>query len=102
MKEKDPEKERAEEKSWIPVGTPRAVNYLAAYSFRTEFNIFGPTLCPQVKNYVYTRGFVTSIIMIVGSFSASDFFNRSPAILIGKFSFANNDQQKFHRETGQI
>lgn len=26
-------------------GTPQAVNYPVAYSFRAEFNISGPTLC---------------------------------------------------------
>lgn len=37
-------------------GTPQAVNYPVAYSFRAEFNISGPTLCPEVKNYARTRG----------------------------------------------
>lgn len=35
-------------------GTPPAVNYAVAYSFRAEFNISGPTLCPEVKNYART------------------------------------------------
>lgn len=49
------EESRTNEKSWISVGTPRAVNYPVAYSFEIEFNISGPTLRSEVKNYADAR-----------------------------------------------